>query len=53
MIAARADVAFVARQLGHATPATTLLIYTHLFDEAANIGRVRDYINGQFTDFME
>jgi integrase len=49
MIAARADVAFVARQLGHATPATTLLIYTHLFDEAANISRVRDYINGHFA----
>ena len=49
MIAARADVSFVARQLGHATPATTLLIYAHLFDEAANVDRVRDYVNGQFA----
>jgi integrase len=48
MIAARADVAFVARQLGHATPATTLRTYSHLFDEAANIDRVRDYL-GQFA----
>ena len=49
MIAARADIAFVARQLGHATPATTLSIYTHLFDEAANVDRVRDYIKAQFA----
>jgi integrase len=49
MIAARADVAFIARQLGHATPATTLQIYSHLFDEVANIDRVRDYVNGQFA----
>jgi integrase len=50
MIAARADVAFIARQLGHATPATTLQIYAHLFDESANISRVRDYVNAQFAD---
>ena len=50
MIAAKADIAFVARQLGHASPATTLNIYAHLFDEAANIDRVRDYVNGQFAN---
>ena len=49
MIAARADVAFIARQLGHASPATTLNIYAHLFDEVANIDRVRDYVNDQFA----
>ena len=48
-IAARADVAFIARQLGHATPATTLQIYAHLFDETANIERVRDYVKEQFA----
>ena len=48
LIAARADVAFIARQLGHATPATTLLIYAHLFDEAANLTRVDDYVAHQF-----
>jgi integrase len=42
------NVAFIARQLGHATAATTLNIYAHLFDETANIGRVREYVNGQF-----
>lgn len=48
LIAARADLAFIARQLGHATPATTLLIYAHLFDEAANLTRVHDYVTDQF-----
>ena len=49
MIAGRADIAFVARQLGHASPATTLGIYAHLFDEASNLGRVGEYVNGQFA----
>lgn len=53
LIAARADVAFVARQLGHASPATTLRIYAHLFDEAANIDRVRSYVNGHFANLTE
>ena len=33
LIAAGADVVFVARQLGHANPAITLRVYAHLFDE--------------------
>ena len=31
---------FVARQLRHISPATTLTVYAHLFDSAANIGGV-------------
>jgi integrase len=31
------DVVQVSRTLGHASPATTLDIYTHLFDEAAGL----------------
>jgi integrase len=42
MIAVRADVAFIARQLGHASSATTLKVSEHLSDEAANIGRARE-----------
>ena len=49
MIASGADISFIARQLGHATPATTLAIYAHLFDEAANIDRVRNYVSTQFV----
>lgn len=38
--------------LGQATPTTTLQTYAHLFDEAANIVRVRDYITGQFANLV-
>jgi len=34
------DVVFVARQLRHISPATTLTVYAHPFDSAANIGGV-------------
>ena len=50
LIAQGVNVAFVSRQLGHATPATPLHIYAHLFDEAANLGRAREYVNGQFAN---
>ena len=48
MIAAGADIAFVARQLGHASPAITLSTYAHLLDEASNIDRVSRYVTGTF-----
>jgi integrase len=44
------NVSFIARQLGHASPATTLNVYAHLFDEAASVGRVRERVNGQFRE---
>jgi integrase len=34
LIASGLDVVFVARQLGHANPATTLSIYAHAFARA-------------------
>jgi integrase len=40
---------FVARQLGHAIPETTLQVYAHLLDKTANIWRVRDFVNGRFA----
>ena len=48
MIAAGADIAFVARQLGHASPAITLSTYAHLLDEGTNIDRVGRYVTGTF-----
>ena len=49
MIAARANVAFVARR--SATPAPPPpSISTHLFDEAANIGRARECVNGKVAN---
>jgi hypothetical protein len=44
----RADVAFVARQLGHANPAITLRVYAHLFDSEAQGTRMRDALEARF-----
>ena len=44
----RADVAFVARQLGHANPAGTLRVYAHLFDSEAQGTRMRDALGARF-----
>ena len=42
LIAAGADVGFVARPLGHTNPAITLRVYAHLFDSEAQGTRMRD-----------
>jgi len=34
-------VVFVSRQLGHASPATTLGVYAHLFDQAQHAATAR------------
>lgn len=49
LIASRADIAFIAQQLGHASPATTLQTYAHLFDERGNLRRVHTYIAEELT----
>jgi integrase len=41
LVAQGADVVFVSRQLGHASPATTLGIYAHLFDAARHADNTR------------
>lgn len=43
-----ADVVFVSRQLGHANPAVTLSIYSHLFDAEAQSARMRDALEARF-----
>jgi integrase len=48
LIAAGADVVFVARQLGHANPAITLRVYAHLFDSEAQGTRMRDALKARF-----
>jgi integrase len=48
LIAAGADVVFVARQLGHANPAITLRVYAHLFDSEAQGTRMRDALEARF-----
>ena len=48
------DVAQVARILGHASPATTLDIYTHLFDEARHAADIRTRMSrSQFARLLE
>ena len=41
LIAKGLDVVFVSRQLGHASPATTLGVYAHLFDQAQHAATAR------------
>ena len=48
LIAAGADVVFVARQLGHANPAITLRVYAHLVDSEAQGTRMRDALEARF-----
>jgi integrase len=48
LIALGLDVVFISRQLGHSTPATTLRIYTHLFDRANHAAGMRQSLSAQF-----
>jgi integrase len=43
-----ADVVFVSRQLGHANPAITLIIYAHLFDSETQATMMRDALQARF-----
>ena len=45
-LARRADVVFVSRQLGHASPDITLRIYSHLFDAERHTDRFRELLDG-------
>ena len=48
LIAQRADVVFVSRQMGHANPAITLSVYAHLFDGARHASQARDALEAGF-----
>ena len=48
LIAQGANVVFVSRQLGHASPTITLDVYGHLFDHAEHAQRARDALQQQF-----
>ena len=45
---ARANVVFVSRQLGHASPDITLKVYAHLFDHAEHAKRTSDALEARF-----
>jgi integrase len=48
LIAEGANVVFVSRQLGHASPEVTLRVYAHLFDQAAHADRARAALEASF-----
>lgn len=48
LIAEGLDVVFVSRQLGHASPSTTLSIYAHLFDASRHAEEARAALEARF-----
>jgi len=49
LIAKGLDVVFVSRQLGHASPATTLGVYAHLFDQVQHAATARAALERRAT----
>ncbi len=52
LIAQGVNVAFVSRQLGHATVSTTLNVYVHLFDRAEHAATVIDRLESRFAKVL-
>lgn len=52
LIAQGVNVAFVSRQLGHASITTTLNVYTHLFDHAEHAASVIGRLEDSFGDVL-
>ena len=52
LIAQGVNVAFVSRQLGHASITTTLNVYTHLFDHAEHAASVIERLEDRFGDVL-
>jgi integrase len=52
LIAQGVNVAFVSRQLGHASITTTLNVYTHLFDHAEHAASVIERLEDSFGDLL-
>jgi len=48
LIAQGANVVYVSRQLGHASPDITLRVYAHLFDRAEHAQRASDALEASF-----
>ena len=48
LIAQGLDIVFISRQLGHASPATTLRVYAHLIDQAKHAERMRTALSESF-----
>jgi integrase len=53
LVAQRANVVFVSRQLGHASPTTTLDVYAHLFDRAEHAKRTSDLLETSFGQVLD
>jgi len=49
LIAKGLDVVFVSRQLGHASPATTLRVYAHLFEQVRHAATARAALEESYT----
>jgi len=47
------DPVSVAAQLGHSNPATTLRIYSHLFDRARHADEARDKLSAGFGHLLQ
>jgi integrase len=52
LIAQGANVVFVSRQLGHASPNTTHGFYAHLFDRAEHAKRTSDLLEANFAHVL-
>lgn len=53
LIAQGANVVFVSRQLGHASPDITLRVYAHLFAGAEHADRTRAALEASFGTVLE
>jgi integrase len=53
LIAQNLNVVFVSRQLGHASPAITLSVYAHLFDQAEHAIKATAEIEAAFGDMLD
>ena len=49
LIAKGLDVVFVARQLGHSSPAITLEVYAHLFAQRDHAAAARDALEASYV----
>jgi integrase len=52
LIGQGANIAFVSRQLGHATPQVTLRTYGHLFDQYVHAERARTLLEAEFRPVL-
>jgi Phage integrase family len=53
LIAQNVNVAFVSRQLGHASVSTTLNVYTHLFDHVEHAATVVERLEARFAGALQ